>query len=216
MEIIPTLVPRSFEDVRNAAERYSFARTIHIDAGDGRFVSNTTWQPAEGETLPTMLSWDAHLMVHEPLASGVLYAKAGASRIIAHLETFEDHSAIPAAFEAWKAAGAREVGLAVKIETSFEGLAPYTSLCDSIVLMTIATMGQQGSPFDPRGIERVKMLRGQFPGIMIAADGGINEMNIGDLAKAGATRFYVGSALSSSPDPAVVHKRLLDAVETIQ
>ncbi len=119
IEIIPTLVPRSFEDVRNAAERYSFARTIHIDAGDGRFVSNTTWQPAEGEMLPTILSWEVHLMVHEPLETGIQYAKAGAFRIIAHLEAFADRAAIPAAFEAWKAAGTREIGLALKLQQLF-------------------------------------------------------------------------------------------------
>lgn len=216
MEIIPTIVPASFEDIRNAAERYAFASIIHIDAGDGRFVPNTTWQPNEGDILPTALSWEAHLMLTEPLEAGIRYAKAGASRIIAHLEVFEDSARIPYAFEAWKAAGAHEVGLALKINTPLEGLTPYASLCDSVLIMTIASIGQQGSPFDPRGIERIRVLHAQFPSLSIAADGGINESNIAALARAGATRFYVGSALASSADPTAVHKRLLDTVGTVQ
>lgn len=214
-EIIPTIVPASFDDVRSAAKRYSFARVIHIDVDDGRFVANTTWQPFEGEMLPTTASWDAHLMVSDTLESGIRYAKAGASRIIAHLEAFEEHAAIPALFEGWKAAGAREVGLAVKIDTSFESFVPYISLCDSVVLMTIARIGQQGSPFDPRGIERVRILHAQFPDLTIAADGGINESNIGDLARAGASRFYVGSAIATAHDPAGVYKRLLGIAEAV-
>lgn len=216
MEIIPTIVPSSFDDIRAAADRYPFARVVHIDAGDGRFVPNTTWQPVEGEMLPTTAAWDAHLMVSDALESGIRYAKAGAMRIIAHLEAFEDHGAVPPAFEAWKAAGARDVGLALKIDTSLEGLAPYALLCDSIVIMTILSIGQQGSPFDPRGIERIKTLHTQFPSITIAADGGINESNIGELARAGASRFYVGSALASSIEPAAVYKRLQETAEAIQ
>jgi pentose-5-phosphate-3-epimerase len=215
-EVIPTIVPASFDDVRSAAERYSFAPVIHIDAGDGKFVPNTTWQPQDGDVLPTPILWEAHLMLAEPLESGIRYAKAGASRIIAHFEAFPEPALIAAAFASWKTAGAREVGLAAKIGTPLESLTPYVSLCDSVVLMTIASIGQQGSSFDPRGIDRIRALHTQFPSLSIAADGGINESNIAGLAQAGATRFCVGTALASSADPEAVYKRLLDAVGTVQ
>jgi ribulose-phosphate 3-epimerase len=213
MEIIPTLVPASFDEIRTAAARYPFAPVLHIDAGDGSFVPNTTWQPAEGDQLPTSHIWEAHLMVSDPVA-GALFAKAGASRIIAHLEAFADRGAIPAAFDAWKAAGAREVGLALKLDTALDpaSIPP----CDVIHLMTIARIGTQGAPFEASSLDRIALIRSQFPQAVIAVDGGINETNIAEVARAGANRFCVGAALASSPEPEAVYKRLVEAAGAIQ
>lgn len=215
IEIIPTIVPDSFDDVRAGAERYAFAATVHIDAGDGRFVPNSTWQPAEGDMLPSMVKWDVHLMTESPMEVGERYARAGAARISAHVEAFAEQSAIPQALGAWRSAGAREVGLAIKIDTPLAQLASVATLCDFLPVMTIARIGTQGNPFDPRGPERVEALHAQFPSLPIAADGGINESNAADLVRAGASRLYVGSALAASADPEAVYRRLVEAASLI-
>jgi len=217
-EIIPTIVPTTFEELAAHIERLStFARTIHIDAADGVFAPNLTWLPREGEHLPhPEIAYEAHLMVSEPLSLGTQFAKAGAKRIIAHLEAFSGGEAIADAFSAWRAAGASEVGLALLLDTSLERIGPYVAQCDVVHLMTIATIGKQGNPFEPRSIQRVAEFHAQHPTTIISVDGGETIDVVDDLARAGATRFSIGSALSLSTEPAAVYKRLLDAAGAVQ
>lgn len=217
-EIIPTVVPASFDDlaVRLNIVR-GFARLVHIDAVDGKFAPNTTWLPQAGERIPgqNSLLIEAHLMVADPLEIGVAFVNAGASRIIAHREAFTDSAAVVEAFDAWKMAGAQEVGLALKLETPPESITEVASRCDSLTLMSIAHIGQQGATFEPSSIERVRAFRERYPQLTIAIDGGVSEATIVELAKAGASRFCVGSALSSSPDPAAVYNKLHQLVDTL-
>jgi ribulose-phosphate 3-epimerase len=215
-EIIPTIVPTSFDDlaVRLNVVR-GYARSLHIDAADGKFAPNTTWLPQSGERIPGLnaLYIEAHLMLVDPMNIGVAFVKAGASRIIAHREAFPDMTAIIAAFDAWKMAGAQEVGLALKTETTPEAITDVATRCDVITLMNIAQIGQQGATFEPSSIDRVRNFHSAFPELTIAVDGGISDANIVQLAEAGASRFCVGSALSSSNDPAAVYKRLHELVD---
>lgn len=217
-EIIPTVVPASFDDlaVRLNIVR-GFARSLHIDAADGKFAPNTTWLPQSGERIPGLnaLRVEAHLMVANPLEAGVAFVKAGASRVIAHREAFADMATISAAFDAWKMAGAQEVGLALKMDTAPEAVAEIATRCDSITLMSIAQIGQQGATFESSSVARVRDFHQRFPQLTIAVDGGVSEANIVELAHAGASRFCVGSALSSSSDPAAVYKRLHELVDAV-
>ena len=78
VEIIPTVVPKNFEDVIAAKEKYSsFASALHIDAADGVFAPNTTWLPAPGDSLPDHQNYlyEAHLMVQNPLSVGIAFAR---------------------------------------------------------------------------------------------------------------------------------------------
>lgn len=216
-EIIPTIVPQSLEDVSMISSAYSFSSSLHIDAADGRFAPNVTWIPGEGEKLPSLdaFRYEAHLMVENPESIGIRYAHAGAVRIIAHIEAFEHAGDIPHAVAAWKEAGAIEVGLAIKIDTPLETLTPYAPLIDCILVMTIAEIGVQGKPFDMRGIERIAALTERFPDLVIQTDGGISIDNALEVARAGAKRLCVGSALSLAQEPAAVYKRLFDIVNAI-
>lgn len=215
MEVIPTVVPTSFDDVRSAAERYAFVPKMHIDVGDGRFVPNITWMPEAGDELPSSSIWSAHLMTESPEEHGLRYVQAGAASITAHIEAFTEGSLVPQAFSAWRSAGAVEVGLAVKINTPLERISALAPLADVVIVMTIEKIGTQGSPFDTRGIVRIKELHAAFPNLTIAADGGVNESNCAELARAGAGRLYVGSALADAHDPQAVYRRLLDVATAV-
>lgn len=209
-EILPTVVPNSFDDiVRVVNASKSFADTLHIDVADGIFAPNTTWMPVPGDMLPPGLKYEIHLMVADPHNAGVAYAEAGASAIIGHSEAFDSPDAAKGAFDAWRAAGAHTVATAALLQTSLESLAPYVPLSDYVLLMTIASIGVQGIPFEKEGIERVRRLRTMHPNTMIAVDGGVSEKNIAELHAAGASRFCVGSALARSDDPASAYQQLL-------
>lgn len=203
-EIIPTVVPDSFEDIGSTRHQIStFASALHVDIADGLFAPNTTWLPRPGDVFPenTATTYEVHMMVEHPLSHGVLCAKAGAHRIIAHIEAFDNAEKARDTFTMWRLSGVKEVGLGVLMQTQLETLMPYISLCDEILLMTIARVGTQGIPFEEKSIERVREAHERFPRVRIAVDGGVSEKNIKALRAAGASRFSVGSAISRAPSP---------------
>lgn len=215
-EIIPTVVPNALDDVLRVRSEYAqFATQIHVDAADGVFAPNTTWIPNPDEMLPDSkkLFYEAHMMVSNPLSVGVSFARAGAKRIIAHVEAFAHAESTRETFAMWRSAGAVEVGLGILLTTPLEAIVPYANLCDCVCVMTIETVGTQGIPFSARGIERVKELHELFPSLCIQVDGGVSEKNIAELSRAGASRFAVGSAIQKSPDPQRAYNNLLAQIE---
>lgn len=210
MRIVPTVVPESVEGVVKVAKAYSFAPVIHIDAADGRFAPNTTWMPTVGDVFMEG-AYEAHLMVKEPMVTGIAFARAGVKTIVGHVETTGTET--EAVFDAWRGAGATEVGLAILLQTPIDALEPYVHLCDRVLFMTIGSIGVQGIPFEESGITRIADFHTLHPHVPIAVDGGVSEKNIERLAQAGATIFSVGSAISKATDPAAMYTRLLSLAE---
>lgn len=216
IEIVPTVVPESLEDIVRTVREYSaFAKTLHVDVADGVFAPNTTWMPKAGDTLPSGMKYEIHMMVANPLETGLLYAAAGAHSLIGHAEAFKTAENTARAFADWKAAGVTGVQTAALFQTSLDELAPYVPISDYILLMTIASIGVQGIPFEEEGIERVRRFKAMHPEANIAVDGGVSEKNIARLAKSGATNFCVGSAISKSGDPVLAYRNLLSVANAV-
>lgn len=213
-EIIPTVVPKSLTDVVEAQKKYApMSRTLHIDITDGIFTPEKTWTVQPGERLPDAANtfYEAHLMVLSPLQAGMMFARAGARRIIAHVESFNNAECAREAFDMWQKAGAEEWGVALKLDTPLEKMLHYAQLCDFVHVMTIGTIGKQGAPYDERALPRIAQLRARYPKLIISVDGGTNEKNIAELAKVGAQRFCVGSTLAKSKHPEDMYVRLQKA-----
>ena len=219
IEIIPTCVARDESDVVASAEAIrAYASAIHLDVDDGVFAPVVSWPYdkhgafKEFELSATAgLFVEVHLMVEEPREIGVHMAHAGADRIIAHIEGFADTTEAHGALEVWRRSGAKEVGLGLLLATPFEVIEPLISACDVVHLMSIATIGTQGIPYDIRAPARIVEFHRRFPDTVISVDGGVSEKNIAELARAGATRFGVGSAISKAPDP----KAKYDTLKTL-
>jgi ribulose-phosphate 3-epimerase len=206
IEIIPTVVPHSFDDIVAAAKRYPFAGAIHVDFADGVFAPNTTWLPQKPESrVIDGVELEAHMMVANPRELGVLLASCGFSRIIGHVEALRDVSY----FESVRKAGAKEVGLGILYGTPLEALEPFVSECDVVQMMSIASIGVQGIPYMPEAPTRIAQFHTKHPKVKIADDGGVSAANIVELAKAGVTRFCVGSALAKAADPASTYHSLM-------
>ncbi len=216
-EIIPTVVPTSLEDIAAAKKRYgAFSPALHIDATDGVFAPNRTWLPLSGEKLPEQgtTRYEAHLMIDNPLSIGVAFARAGATRIIGHIEAFSNAENAQEAFDMWTKAGAREVGVAILLDTPLEDLMAYMQLCDFVHMMTIAKVGKQGYKFDERSIARVAELHERYPETVISVDGGETKDVVDDLSRAGASRFCIGSALTKAKDPEKTYAQLVKAASS--
>ena len=216
IEIIPTCVPNDLADLSSKVDVIRpFAGDIHIDITDGVFAPKCTWPyQAKGNFSPFDLSVaeglqaEIHLMVQAPRDIGLAFARAGAHRILGHVEAFDDQESVHAALAAWKHAGAKEVGLGVLMQTPFEMLEHHLFIVNVIHLMTIARIGTQGIPYEASAPQRVRAFHRLHPDMLIGVDGGVSEKNIRELARAGARRFGVGSAISRAQDPAAAYAAL--------
>ncbi len=224
IDIIPTnTCPADFAEFsRRSAAFADFAEWVQLDISDGLFTPVKSWPYHEKQwpeleamadnpsSLPSgaQLKYETHLMVEEPRDIGSYLAQAGVRRIIGHVESFGDEKGIRAAFDAWRAAGATEVGLSLLLHTPLPTILPVLAACDVVQIMSIATLGSQGAPYDARAVERIRELRAHDARVAISVDGGVSERNIADLARAGATRFGVGSAISKAPDPKAAYATL--------
>ncbi len=218
-EIIPTVVPQSFDDVVAAKNRYSgFATQLHVDATDGTFTSGRTWSPMSGEKLPDAqtLFYEAHLMINNPLSVGVAFARSGAKRLIGHVEAFHNAESARETFDMWQKAGVTEISVAILLDTPLQELRPFIPLIDSVLVMTIEKIGKQGASFDERALARIQEIHARYPDIIIASDGGVSNKNVDALESAGATRFCIGSALAKAKDPAKTYAQLCGAVEVVK
>ena len=221
VEIIPTCVPKSAGDLANASRAIrAYASTIHIDITDGTFTSSCTWPYHKKDTYSSFdlsgaheLEKEIHLMVQDPREIGIQFARAGAFRILGHVEAFENEDDAHGALDAWRHAGAREVGLGLLWETPFEMLEHHALIMDVVHIMSIARIGTQGIPYEPSAPERVRAYHELHPDTLISVDGGVAESNIEDLVRAGARRFGVGSALSKATDPLAAFQRLKTLAE---
>ncbi|MBI5003516.1 hypothetical protein HZC00_00265 [Candidatus Kaiserbacteria bacterium] len=219
IDIVPTAVPRDHGELVAAMDKiFAFSDKIHLDINDGVFVPQVSWPYLGPDTygsadviIPSGHTVQAHMMVSEPRALGLHLIQAGVTSIAGHIEACADHADAESMLAAWRAAGAREVGLAILINTPIRDIVPCIDLCDVVQVMSVATIGAQGAAFDPRAIERVRELHQAHPKVKIAVDGGVSASNIGELIAAGASRFCVGSAIMQASDPAAAFRSMLSA-----
>lgn len=213
--IVPTIVPGSLADIKKTSEKYaSFTDFFQIDVADGKFAPNTTWIPGESDKLPGEFSYEVHMMVSEPRTVGAAFAKAGAHTLIGHIETLQNPADAKKIFNEWRTGGVESIGLAVLLQTPIEALEPYLPFADFVLFMTIARIGVQGFPFEKNSIAKIAAFKEMHPDTVVAVDGGVSEKNIAALARAGATRFGVGSAISRSDNPAEAYERLKTLAES--
>ena len=221
VEIFPTAVPVDESQLRERANFVrGFSKNFHIDADDGIFTPLTCWPyiakgryqdfdllAAEG------LETEVHLMVQDPREIGRRFAEAGARAVFGHVETFANVEDAKETLGSWRALGAKEVGMAILLDTPLRVLDDMVQFCDFLCLMGSAQIGAQGAKFDPNVIERAREVHKRFPVLQLEVDIGVSEDTIHDLALAGVTRFAVGSALARSENPANTHAQLLSLAQ---
>lgn len=224
VEIIPTnTCPPDLAELERRTRGFSvFTPLVQLDVADGAFVPAKSWPYFEGQqaelqhladgpaNLPCSdaVQYEIHLMTDTPRDIGTLFARAGAARILGHVEAFAGTGEAQSALQVWREAGAKEVGLAVLLDTPLSFVQTLAESCDVIQLMSIAKLGYQGAAFEPSVVGRIRELHASYPAVVIEVDGGVSEHNIAELVRAGATRFGVGSAITKAPNPESAYKNL--------
>ncbi len=197
-------------DLGNLAEGLDIASRggadqIHLDVIDGRFAPNITFGPGTVKALRprSKMKFDTHLMIAEPRLYAEKFIEAGSD-----LLTFQAEALDAAAFDSLYSevhSRGREMGLALKPETELPGWAEERlDRLSTLLLLTVAP-GFSFQAMDRRvfpKIERMSALvadRGLKLDLEI--DGGIDEGNIGDVAKLGGNVFVAGGGVYKRPDP---------------
>ncbi len=209
IEIIPALIVSEFKELESKLNQLEGAVSwAQVDVADGLFAPTVAGEFCQ-ELLRVngRLKLEAHLMIEQP----ELYLRDWmrvADRIIVHPESTNHLPEILQSFES----SAVKCGLALLLETPLERLEEFRGRFDLVQLMGIKQIGRQGESFDPQVIERVRILRAQYPDVTISVDGGVNLDNAAVLVAAGANQLVVGSAIWRDADPLAAIRKFQNLV----
>lgn len=205
MKIIPAINCGNFECVKEKLEKAAeFSGWVQIDIADGKFTPHKTWnKPEELKRLRT--NTEVHLMVENPPAVIDDWAKAGARRVIVHLEAIADDRLQTAYYGLQNKDF--EFGLALNPETPAEKLLPHLDKIKFVLLLAVAP-GASGQKFQPQVLEKIKILKAGRLDVIIEVDGGINLGTAELCKKAGADIVAAGSYIFESSNPRTAYERL--------
>lgn len=210
MEIIPAIIPKSLDDLR---EKLSFVRgvapVVQIDITDGVFAGKKSWPLNDDATFQRMISeteglpfWEDFIfevdcMIAETEKHVKNFFRAGFSRAVFHFGAVDDmYKALSIAREYDV-----EAGIALLSSDDPETLKEYEGEFQFVQVMGIARIGFQGERYDERALHTIERVRELFPDIIISVDGGVSERTVTLFRDAGADRLVAGSAIFHTDDP---------------
>lgn len=216
IEIIPAILPKSFEDledklgVLHSAGIQDVHKLVQIDVVDGHYASHKTWPYKDADTFEKIVSeesglplWEVFdfefdLMVRNAKEVILDYVHAGASRIIVHAHAEGAYEALQALSDVRDTDDGPftvKTGLALMSGDSPDVVQEFDGLYDFVQVMGVEHIGRQGEPFENKTLILVERLRHRYPDLPIQVDGGVSLEHVKALVDAGVTRLVVGSAI---------------------
>jgi len=204
--ISPSIIAGDMSNLENEIKRCVSGRAdyIHLDVMDGKFVPTKTFEYNKIKELRplTIIPFDTHLMINEPVKYVGDYIDAGSDIITVHAEV-TDESSFGEIHDLLKQ-NQVGVGLAINPDTELpEWSYKFLPSIDQLIVMSVIP-GKSGQKYIDE--THAKMIRlnpilkeHNFSGY-IEADGGINLENIGSVFADGARVFVGGGAIIGQQD----------------
>lgn len=173
-----------------------FENWVQIDITDGKFVSTkTNINLIDLRYFTERANVEFHLMIDRPEETVGEWVRIGAKRIIVHIEATADMKKI---IDICRENNV-EIGLALNPETPNATILPWINDVNLILFLGVHP-GRGGQEFIPEVLDKIKLLRQNFPNVKIGVDGGVRLDNIGELKNAGVDYFVVGSGILKAPN----------------
>ncbi len=204
--IAPSIIAGDMTNLANEVKRCVNGRAdyIHLDVMDGQFVPNTTFDHNKIRELRplTVIPFDAHLMINEPVKHVKDYMEAGSDIITVHTEVC-DESSFGEIHDSLKQNGV-SVGLAINPDTDLPDWSlKFLQTLDQLIVMSVVP-GKSGQKYIEATHEKMTRVmktlnENKFQGY-VEADGGVTLENIGSCFTDGARAFVGGSAIIGQND----------------
>ena len=208
--ISPSIIAGDMTHLENEVKRCVDGRAdyIHLDVMDGQFVPNTTFDNEKIKELRplTVIPFDTHLMINEPVRYVKDYIDAGSDIITVHAEVC-DASSFGEIHDLLKSSQVG-IGLAINPDTELPTWSEkFIPSLDQLIVMSVIP-GKSGQTFIESSHEKIRKLTQtlkdkKFEGY-IEADGGVTLDNVGACFTDGARAFVGGNAIIGQNDVRVV------------
>ena len=208
--IAPSIIAGDMTNLEKEIKRCDDGRAdyIHLDVMDGKFVPNTTFDHIKIKELRpfTIIPFDTHLMINEPVKHVRDYVDAGSDIITVHAEVCNE-SSFGEIHDILKS-NQISVGLAINPDTELPDWSrKFIPSLDQLIVMSVVP-GKSGQKYIELSHEKTQKLvqilnECRFDGY-IEADGGVTLDNVGACFADGARAFVGGSAIIGQNDVRVV------------
>ncbi|MDA1124537.1 MAG: ribulose-phosphate 3-epimerase, partial [Crenarchaeota archaeon] len=216
--IAPSIIAGDMTNLENEVKRCDDGRAdyIHLDVMDGQFVPNSTFDYTKIKELKplTLIPFDTHLMINEPVKQIQNYIDAGSDIVTVHAEVC-DESSFGEIHDLLKS-NKVSVGLAINPDTTMPDWSKkFISTLDQIIIMSVVP-GKSGQKYIENTHEKTRNLlinlkENGFTGY-IESDGGVTLDNIGECFADGARAFVGGSAIIGQNDIRLVIREFRNQV----
>ncbi len=230
--IVPAILTTSREDLDSKLTALlGIAEDVQVDVVDGVFAAPATWPYVGSGNFEKLLATDGtiplfdnfhievDLMVQKPEEVTGSWLAAGATRILAHLEStcympnLVTDMKVKYGHEKGFASNFLSFGLALNVDSALSLIEPYIEDIDYVQFMGIKNIGKQGEAFAHEIIEKILAFKKRFPDMPVQVDGGVNFETAPLLLAAGVSRLVIGSALWKAPNLKEAFEKLTKLTE---
>lgn len=193
MDIIPGILATTATELKEQLSRVTWAKKVHIDIMDGKFVPNKTIQALTLKKYLPDADIQIHLMCKKPHQYINQYARMGIKEFIIHSEATKNAAET---LEDIRLAGMKS-GIAFNPETRITAHADALVHADIALIMTVHP-GYSGQRFMKTPLRKIEQLKKHNPLLLIGVDGGVNQPTCCHAAQAGAHFGIATSAVTKA------------------